>query len=120
MSKREFHDYVAFRYNFKLSDISRTCGCNEVNSINHSLICKKGGYSILRHNSLSKVLAELLEEAGCYDVVLEPVLQDLTGEQLPSGSNISPNARLDVSCRSFWTPLDKVFTDVRVFHAQAP
>ena len=46
--------------------------------------------------------------------------QDLTGEQLPSGSNTSPNARLDVSCRSFWTPLDKVYTDVRVFHAQAP
>ncbi len=120
MNKREFHDYVAFRYNFKLSDMSRTCGCNEVNSINHSLICKKGGYAILRHNSLSKVLAELLEEAGCKDVVTEPVLQDLTGEQLPSGSNTSPNARLDVSCRSFWTPLDKVFTDVRVFHAQAP
>ncbi len=65
-------------------------------------------------------MAELLEEAGCKDVVTEPVLQDLTGEQLPSGSNTSPNARLDVSCRSFWTPLDKVFTDVRVFHAQAP
>ena len=69
---------------------------------------------------MSRVLAELLEEAGCYDIVLEPILQDLTGEMLPSGSNKSPNARLDVSCRSFWTPLDKVFTDVRVFHAQAP
>ena len=49
MSKREFHDYVAFRYNFKLSDISRTCGCNEVNSINHSFDLQEGGggYSIL-------------------------------------------------------------------------
>ena len=76
--------------------------------------------TILRHNSLCKVLAELLEEAGCYDIVLEPILQDLTGETLPPGSNTAPNARLDVSCRNFWLPLDKVFTDVRIFHAQAP
>ena len=62
----------------------------------------------------------MLTEAGCYDVVLEPVLQELSGEILPSGSNTSPNARLDVSCRSFWSPLDKVYTDVRIFHAQAP
>ncbi|MCP4457119.1 MAG: hypothetical protein GY816_03685, partial [Cytophagales bacterium] len=120
MNKQEFHDYIAFRYNFKLSNVSRICGCNQVNSINHSLICKKGGYPILRHNSLCRVLGELLEEAGCKDVVIEPILQDLTGESLPSGANTSPNARLDVSCRSFWTPLDKVFTDIRIFHAQAP
>ena len=61
-----------------------------------------------------------MEEAGCYDVVLEPPLQELTGEVLPSGSNTAPNAKLDVSYRNFWTPLDKVFTDVRIFHAQAP
>ena len=103
-----------------MNDVSRVCGCDAENSINHSLICKKGGYPILRHNSLCRVVSELLTEAGCNDVVTEPVLQDLTGEILPSGSNTSPNARLDVSCRSFWTPLDKVFTDVRIFHGQAP
>ncbi len=120
LNKREFHDYIAFRYNLKISDMSRICGCNQENSINHSLISKKGGYPILRHNSLCRVISELLVEAKCSDVVLEPVLQDLSGELLPSGSNTSPNARLDVSCRSFWSPLDKVFTDVRIFHAQAP
>ena len=120
MNKTEFHDYIAFRYNFKISGVSKICGCNQANSINHSLICKKGGYTILRHNSFAKVLSELMMEAGCYDVVIEPVLQELTGEELPPGSNTSANARLDVSCRNFWTPLDKVFTDVRIFHAQAP
>ena len=87
MKKTEFHDYIAFRYNFKISRVSKLCGCNQVNSINHSLTCKKGGYTILRHNSLAKVLGELMNEAGCYDVVLEPTLQELTGEVLPSGSN---------------------------------
>ena len=120
MNKTEFHDYIAFRYNFKISGVSKICGCNQANSINHSLTCKKGGYTILRHNSLAKVLSELMNEAGCYDVVLEPTLQQLTGEVLPSGANTADNARLDVSGRNFWTPLDKVFTDVRIFHAQAP
>ena len=32
---------------------------------------------------------------------------------------IGPNARLDVSARGFWSPLDKSFTDIRVFHPQA-
>ena len=86
LNKQQFHDYIALRYNYKISDVSGICGCNKVNSINHSLSCSKGGYSILRHNSLCKVLAELLEEAGCYDIVLEPILQDLTGETLPPGS----------------------------------
>ena len=67
----------------------------------------------MRHNSLAKVLSELLNEAGCYDVVLEPSLQQLTGEVLPLGSNTADNARLDVSCRNFSIPFD--FTDFRFF-----
>ena len=46
---------------------------------------------------------------------------ELTGENLPSGSITAAEARLDISARSFWsTNLDKVFTDVRVFHPHAP
>ena len=41
MNKTEFHDYIAFSYNFKISRVSKLCGCNQVNSINHSLTCKK-------------------------------------------------------------------------------
>ena len=52
MNKQEFHDAIALRYNFKISDMSGICGCNQKNSVNHSLICKKGGYVALRHNSL--------------------------------------------------------------------
>ena len=58
------------------------------------------------------MLAELLEEAGFYNIVWESILQDLTGENLPPGSNTAPNARLDESCTNFWLPLDKVFTDI--------
>ena len=55
----------------------------------------------------------------CKDVVIEPPLLPLTGETLPPGSSLSDGARLDVSHRNLWSPLDKVFIDVRVFNPQA-
>ena len=61
-----------------------------------------------------------MNEAIFYDVVLEPTLQELTGEVFPSGSKTSGNTRLVVSYKNFRTPLDKVITDVRIFHAQDP
>jgi hypothetical protein len=119
MNKQEFHDCIALRYNFKISDVSALCFCGEKNSINHSLTCQKGGYTHLRHNSLRDTFAELLSDV-CKDVVIEPPLLELSGEDLPRGSITTAGARLDVSARSFWTPMDKVFTDVRIFHPHAP
>ena len=42
------------------------------------------------------------------------------GILLPNGTNVTDGAQLDVSARSFWTPLDRAFTDIRVLHPQAP
>ena len=66
------------------------------------------------------VLAELLETAGCKDVTTEPLLIPVNGRELPAGANKADGARLDVSARSVWNPLERAFLDVRVFHAQAP
>ena len=90
-----------------------------MNTINHCLICKKGGYVSLRHNSLRDTTAELLRTT-CRDVVVEPTLLPTAGVALPPGSNKADNARLDVSARSVWNPLERAFFDVRVFHAPAP
>ena len=38
---------------------------------------------------------------NCNDVQIEPVLQEINGEALNSGSNKSPDARLDVHARGF-------------------
>ena len=40
-------------------------------------------------------------------MVIEPPILPLTGETLPAGSNFSDCARLDVSGRNLWYPLDK-------------
>ena len=51
---------------------------------------------------------------------MEPSLLPTAGVQLPQGSTTEDNARLDVSARSIWSPLERAFLDIRVFHAQAP
>ena len=96
------------------------CVCGETNTLNHSLICKKGGYVSMRHNSLVSLITKLLVSAGCRDVVTEPLLLPTAGVTLPPGSNTADNARADVSARSIWNPLERAFLDVRVYHAQAP
>lgn len=92
--------------------------CGQPNTVDHCLICKLGGYVSLRHDSLKKTTALLLEQV-CKDVVDEPGLLNVTTEQLPRGTNTKDGARLDTSVRGFWTPLDRAFTDIRVLHPQA-
>ena len=110
LNKQEFHDAIALRYNLTLSNLNspKECVCGATNSINHCLICKRGGYVILRHNTLRDTTAELLREV-CSDVYTEPPLLPVRGIQLPNGANVTDGAQLDVSARSFWTPLDRAF-----------
>ena len=73
----------------------------------------------MRHNSLRDTTAELLRQV-CKDVEPEPQLLPVSGVQLPNGTNVADGARLDVSARSFWSPLDRALVDIRVLHPQAP
>ena len=57
--------------------------------------------------------------AVCSNVEVEPVLQDITEEQLSRGSNRAQDARLDIRARGFWDPLSSSFFDVRVCHSNA-
>ena len=55
-------------------------------------------------------------------MVTEPLLLPTAGlgVTLPPGSNTADNACADISDRSIWNPLERVFLDVREYHAQAP
>ena len=52
----------------------------------------------------------------CKDVVNEPHLLPIANEDLPRGTTRKQDARLDISCRGFFSALDKTFIDVRVLH----
>ena len=79
------------------------------------MVCKKGGFIIQRHNELRDFEADLLSMV-CNDVEIEPQLQDVTGEQLSSGSNLAKEARLDIYARGFWEQHQSAFCDIRVRH----
>ena len=77
------------------------CVCGDSFNLQHALSCPKGGIVITRHNKLRNLTAEILGEV-CKNVVIEPLLTPLTGEELPESSNISNQARADVSARGLW------------------
>ena len=53
----------------------------------------------------------------CNGIETEPVLQDITGEELNRGA--APDARLDIVARGFWERQRSAFFDVRIYHTNA-
>ena len=94
------------------------CVCGDSFNLQHALSCPKRGLVITRHNKLRKLTAEILGEV-CKNVVIEPLLTPLTGEELPKSSNTSNQARADVSARGLWINGQTAFCDVRVFNPLA-
>ena len=86
LNKREFRDSVKLRYYWPVEDIPSTCACGETFTIDQSMICKLGGFITQRHNELRDLEAEFLSMV-CSDVEIEPVLQDISGDQLNRGSH---------------------------------
>ena len=121
LNKQQFHDALLLRYNLPFQNIPLNCACGKPNSLEHCLSCALGGYVYMRHNNIRDLTANILLEAGCKDVEIEPQLLPISGETFNYRSTITENsARLDVSARGVWSPLDKVFTDIRVFNSLAP
>ncbi|PFX26663.1 hypothetical protein AWC38_SpisGene8659 [Stylophora pistillata] len=118
LEKREFRDAIKLRYDWQFEDIPSKCACGDVFTVDHAMVCKKGGFIIQRHNELRDLEAEFLGIV-CKDVELESQLQDTTGEQLNSGSNMVQDARLDIHARGFWEHNRSAFFHIRVCHPNA-
>ena len=117
LNKQEFRDAMCLRYGWQIHNTPPFCGCGQRNSVDHTLICKKGGYVAMRHNNLRDLNCELQREV-CRDVVLEPQLlpldtSDIQGVQ---GDRAAP----DISSRGLWSTFERTFFDVRVLHPNAP
>ena len=118
-NQEEFRDALCLRYSWPIKQMPLVCECGKTNDINHALICKLGGFVIMRHNAIRDLEAEFLDIV-CKDVVLEPPLLAVDNpSRVNAGSNVTENARLDIACRGFWTPMRKSFFDVRITHANA-
>ena len=64
--------------------------------------------------------AEILKEI-CKDVRIEPELTPIASDNNGGTStNTKDRARLDVSCVGLWSPLERTFLDIRIFHPGSP
>ena len=116
LNKGEFKDAVCLRYGWSLSLLPSHCICGNNLTIEHALNCKCGGFPSIRHNELRDITADLLTET-CSNVMIEPILQPLSGEALKYRSAIKEdNARVDISVSNFWSSHQRSFLDVRVFN----
>ena len=81
LSKTEFQDALRLRYVKPILNIPKNCACGKQNSVDHALSCKRGGFVHLQHNQARDLIIGMLNDAGCKDVVAEPLLAPLTGEK---------------------------------------
>ena len=75
------------------------CVCGDCFSVDHAMICKRGGLNIQRQNELRDLEADRLDLV-CNDAETEPALQEFTGETLNSGANLACDTRLDIRVRT--------------------
>lgn len=117
LNKEEFRDAIRLRYGWQIPNIPVLCVCGKKNSVDHTLICKNGGYLIFRHNKVRDTNAAFLREV-CHDVKTEPELIPVASCRTIPG-NTEERARLDISARGLWGPFQKTMFDVRIFHPNA-
>ena len=118
LNKREFRDATKLRYDWEITAIPAICTCGGLFTVDHAMVCRRGGLIIQRHNEIKDLEAEMLRMV-CTDVETEPVLQEITGEELNRGTNKAPDAQLDVHVRGFWDRQQSAFFNVRVCHPNA-
>ena len=118
LNKKEFRDAFKLRYEWEITDTPMICACGVQFSVDHAMVCQRGGTIILLHNELRDLEAEMLRMV-CNDVEVEPVLEEVTGETLNHGANKAPDARLDIHARGFWERQRSAFFDVKVCHPNA-
>ena len=94
------------------------CACAVQLSVDHAMVCQRGGFIIQRHNDL-RDLEEEVPRMVYNDVEVEPVLQEVTGETLTHGANKAPDARLDIHARGFWERQRSALFDVRLCQPNA-
>lgn len=67
LNKREFKDAVHLRYDWDIVDTPSTSICGDTFSVDHAMVCRRGGFIIQRHNELRNL------EAGMLNIVCNGV-----------------------------------------------
>ena len=79
LTKGEFRDALALRYNKPLYSLPSNCPCGQKFNVTHALNCKKGGFVTMRHNNIRDFEANLIRIMQ-NDVEVESQLQQVENE----------------------------------------
>ena len=119
LNKQEFTDAIALRYGKPVDGLPSICVCGSSYTIDHAMLCKKGGFICIRHDEIRDLTAKMLKEV-CHEVTVEPSLLPVTDERFRHRTaNTSNGARVDISARGFWTRGQRAFLDIRIFDPMA-
>ena len=111
LTKGEFRDALALRYNKPLYSLLSNCPCGQKFNVTHALNCKKGGFVTMRHNNIRDFEANLLRIVH-NDVEFESQLQQVDNEQLNRLKE--DNAHPDIRAKGVWRNAQNAYFDVRV------
>ncbi|XP_063615254.1 uncharacterized protein LOC134788297 [Penaeus indicus] len=120
LNRQDFIDALALRYGWPMDGLPQHCACGSPFDSNHAMICKIGGFVVIRHDEVRDLTAQMLREV-CHDIRVEPELLSTGGRNFDLRStNTTEDARLDVSARGFWARGQRAFFDVRIFNPWPP
>ena len=69
LKKKEFRDAMKVRYDWEIPDTPMICACAVQFSVDHVMVCQRGGFITQRHNELRDLEVEMLGLV-CNDVEL--------------------------------------------------
>ena len=119
LTKGEFQDALALRYNKPVKNLPSKCPCDAVFTPTHAMNCHRGGFVNARHDSIRNFECELLKSV-VQDVEVEPTLQPVINrEGYRRTAILDDESRLDIRARGFWRVGQNAFFDVRVTNADA-
>ena len=119
LSKHDFRDALARRYGWRLCDVPAVFTCDKAFTPTHAMCCATGGCPTIRHNEVRDMMADFITEV-CSDIAVEPLLAPHSGERFTAAStNTAPDTRANIQAHGFWSQVESVFFDIRVFHPDA-
>ena len=116
LHKGEFRDAIYLRYGWEPPKLPEKCGCGASFNVAHAMQCMLGGFRGLMHNEVNYVFYDTAKQAGFKDVVMEPQLQELSGESFKyKSANKDEEARSDLQILGFWSRQRRAFFDITAF-----
>ena len=114
LTKAEFQDALALRYNKTVKNLPSKCPCGSPFNVTHALNCHLGGFVNARHDNIRDVECSLLKSI-VHDVEREPPLHPVQNKNGYQRSAIlDDDARLDIRARGFWRDGQNAYFDIRV------